>query len=104
MNESQSADLICSATGDPPVLMYWNTTTISSNHTVGNLELLGMIPISDDNTTLDTLDSLYYDNSSTTLVMNIYDADAADNGVVSCVAENDVGQEVARAHLEINGK
>lgn len=104
MNESQSADLICSVTGDPPVQVYWNTTSLTSNHTIGNIDLLGMIPLTDDNGTLDSLGSLYYDNNSTTLVLSISEASGADNGVVSCVAENEVGQEVAEASLEINGE
>lgn len=104
MNESQSADLICSATGDPPISLYWNTTSLSSNYTVGDLELLGLVPFSDANSSIETLDSLYYDSNSTFQVLSIYQAEGSDNGIVNCIAENDVGQEVAEAALEINGE
>lgn len=104
MNESQSADLICSATGDPPISLYWNTTSLSSNYTVGDLELLGLVPLSDDNSSIDTLDSLYYDRNSTFQVLSISQAEGSDNGFISCIAENEVGQEVAEAALEINGE
>lgn len=104
MNESQSADLICSATGDPPISLYWNTTSLLSNYTVGDLELLGLVPLRDDNSSIDTLDTLYYDRNSTFQVLSIYHAEGSDNGIVSCIAENEVGQEVAEAALEITGE
>lgn len=104
MNESQSADLICSATGDPPVRLYWNTSSLLSNHTTGDIEILDMIFLSDENRTLDSLDSFYRDRNSSIQVLSISGADGADNGVVSCVAENEVGQEIVDAYLEINGK
>ncbi|KAG8189629.1 hypothetical protein JTE90_009560 [Oedothorax gibbosus] len=103
MNESQSADLICSATGDPPLSLYWNTSSLASNQSVGNFELLGLISSGNDNATAEPLlNQLYFDTNNTFQVLSLYSVSAADNGVVSCVAENDVGQDIAEVSLEIN--
>ncbi|KAG8175123.1 hypothetical protein JTE90_026992 [Oedothorax gibbosus] len=93
LNESQSADIICSATGDPPLSLYWDTSSLTSNLSVGNFEL------SENSTTGPSLN--YFDTNHTFLVLPIYSANAADNGVVPCVAENDVGQDIAEVTLEI---
>lgn len=103
MNESQSAELICSATGDSPILVYWNTTALVSNHSLESVDYLGMIPMTEDNKTVDFFESLYYDNNSSIQVLSIYAAVGSDNGYITCVAENEVGQGIAEASLEING-
>ncbi|XP_055931940.1 BDNF/NT-3 growth factors receptor-like [Argiope bruennichi] len=100
MNESQSADLICSASGDPPLSLYWNTSSLVSNHTIGDFELLGMIDYA--NGSADMLNSFSFDSNDTVQVLNIYASSGEDNGFVNCIAENDVGQEIAQVFLEIH--
>ncbi|GBM31923.1 hypothetical protein AVEN_182059-1, partial [Araneus ventricosus] len=102
MNQSQSADLICSASGDPPLSVYWNTTSLLSNHTVGDFEMLGMIDYV--NGSADMFNSFSFDTNDTVQVLSLYESSGEDNGFVSCIAENDVGQEIAQVFLEINGE
>ncbi|GIY82249.1 ig-like domain-containing protein [Caerostris darwini] len=102
MNESQSADLICSASGDPPLSLYWNTSSLVSNHSVGDLELLGLIDY--DNGSSEMLRPQNFDPNNTVQILTIYASSGADNGFVSCIAENEAGQEIAEASLEIHGE
>ncbi|GFY56605.1 ig-like domain-containing protein [Trichonephila inaurata madagascariensis] len=102
MNESQSADLICSASGDPPITLYWNTFSLVSNHTVGDFELLGLISSDYENGSLERFNNFSFDANSSTLILSISASHGTDNGFVSCIAENDVGQEIAEVSLEIN--
>ncbi|GFR08221.1 ig-like domain-containing protein [Trichonephila clavata] len=104
MNESQSADLICSASGDPPITLYWNTSTLVSNHTIGDFELLGLISTDYENGSIERFNNFSFDTNSSTQVLSISVSHGSDNGFVSCIAENDVGQEIAEVSLEINGK
>ncbi|GFT32952.1 ig-like domain-containing protein [Nephila pilipes] len=100
MNESQSADLICSASGDPPITLYWNTSSMVSNHTIGDWSWIS----SDyENGSSDILSNFNFDTNNSMQVLSIYASHGADNGFVSCIAENDVGQEISEVSLEING-
>nr|XP_042908764.1 BDNF/NT-3 growth factors receptor-like [Parasteatoda tepidariorum] len=101
MNETQSADVICSATGDPPLLLYWNTTGLLSNYSTGDVELLGLISYDDTNGSTDLISNLVANDNNTIQVLTIYSSHGADNGVITCIAENDIGQEVAEVSLEI---
>lgn len=102
MNESQSADIICSASGVPPVSLYWNTTSLVSNHTVGDFEMSGMVDYI--NGSSDTVSSYSFDSNDTVQVLSLFEPNGEDNGFVSCIAENEVGQEIAQVFLEIHGE
>ncbi|XP_054714473.1 BDNF/NT-3 growth factors receptor-like [Uloborus diversus] len=101
MNEAQSADLICSATGDPPVQVFWNTSSLVSNHTLGGFDLLDMMSFLGENDTYEPFESLVNATNSTVQILSIYSANGADNGQISCIAENEIGQDIADITIEI---
>ncbi|GFV54775.1 ig-like domain-containing protein [Trichonephila clavipes] len=101
MNESQSADLICSSSGDPPIILYWDTSSLVSNHTVGDFEFSGLISSDYENGSLERF-NFSFDANSSLQILSISVSHGTDNGFVSCIAENDVGQEIAEVSLEIH--
>ncbi|KAF8795493.1 putative uncharacterized transposon-derived like protein [Argiope bruennichi] len=100
MNESQSADLFCSATGDPPLSLFWNTTALASIHTVEDLEIQGTIDY--DNESPDMFHNFSFNSTKKIKVLKIFAAKRDDNVNLYCIAENDVGQEIAQVPLEIH--
>ncbi|GIY30659.1 ig-like domain-containing protein [Caerostris extrusa] len=67
-----------------------------------DLELLGLIDY--DNGSSEMLRQQNFDPNNTVQILTIYASSGADNGFVSCIAENEAGQEIAEASLEIHGK
>lgn len=100
INETDSVELSCKAIGTPKPMVFWNTTALKSNFSTWETESLRTIQIEPivNCTDCDSVKTV----TEVTVTLRLEDSHGADNGYISCVAENVAGKSKNTSLLHIN--